>query len=106
MAEVPFNFTLFDFIDEKLTNSWEHFHKKVKAIKPKGIKWNIYVFFPLGEYEGGLIFIKADSIEEAKEIAKGLNYEYLRYIGTLEEFNKSLEKSPYRVINFGYKEER
>jgi len=106
MAEIPYSFTIFDFMDEKLAKNWEHFSEKVKAIKPAIHKKNIYVFFPVGEYEGGLIFIKAHTKEEAKILSRALNYESLRYLGTLEEFCKSLEKSPLNVIDFGYNEER
>jgi len=106
VAEIPYSYTLFDFIDKKLVNDWERFHEKVKAIKPGIRKKNIYVFFPVGEYEGGLVFIKAYDLEEAKKMASEQNFEYLKYIGTLEEFQKSIEKSPLNVINFGYKEER
>jgi len=106
MAEIPYSFTIFDFMDKKLVNDWEHFHKKVKAIKPAIRKKNIYVFSPFGEHEGGLVFIKAYTVEEAKTLSRAFNYESLRYIGTLEEFCKSLEKSPLNVIDLGYKEKR
>ena len=64
----------------------------------------IYVFEACGSYEGGIIFVKATTQEEANCKAEKAYFNDWRYIGTLNEFVKMIKESEKDVIWWGWSE--